>query len=378
MFKGIPAGKIVLLWLTFTLGLLLTVLFMATGGFIKVAVDFKELFFAVWGYGWDGAQYLEIVTKGYRFPNQAFFPLYPLIVWTLHLALPLTVSYRINILLSLALLFVLYRSLNDLGIEEEADKVKAIAVYLFFATSFYLQASYAETVLITLSALALIKLHKKEYFYSALFAGLATATKPNGVVVSIVLISIYFWNELYIFEKRKLNVSFKKIVTFLLLILISNIGILSYFGYLNFYGKGIDSFFRAQKEWGRGEINILQIPSLLKWEYTNFFSHLIEPGKFFFKDTVEVSSLTFLIIMLIVSFKKLPKEYYLFSLGQILLPLASGTTLSIGRFALVNFPLILFFSKYLKSNFSFSIYLYISTLLQIVLLGFFMSGKFVG
>src|SRR3989344_1855505 len=71
--------------------------------------SFKELSFGVWGYGWDGWRYLEIALKGYDFPSQAFFPLYPLLLRGLDYFLPLTLAYRFNLLLLPILLAVLFK-----------------------------------------------------------------------------------------------------------------------------------------------------------------------------------------------------------------------------------------------------------------------------
>ncbi len=377
MNKEIPYLKITIAWLCYTVCLLLAVLFMATGGYIKVLVDFKELVFAIWGYGWDGAQYIEIATKGYRFPNQAYFPLYPLIIFFTNTILPLTISYRINLIISLVLLIGLYITTQYLDISKE-DKFKAVLVFLFFPTSFYLQANYADTLLILLSCVSLIFLLNKKYFYAALLCGLATGVKPNGAVLAIVILIAYFYDQVY--AKLKIEkLGILKVLKGFGLGVISIAGILSYFLYLNYFNKGYQIFFKAQSEWGRGKIDFLQIPSLLIWSYTNFFNQILNPGKFFLKDTVEILALTFLVIfLLILSFRKIPKELYLFSLGNVILPLASGTTLSLGRFSLICFPLILFFSKYLKTETSFALYIFISTVLQILLVGFFFSGRFVG
>ncbi|MEK7595052.1 MAG: mannosyltransferase family protein [Patescibacteria group bacterium] len=368
---GANTKKLLIIYAFYVIGITLIPFLLGSVGLMSTPIrTFKELFFAVWGYGWDGMHYIEIAQRGYKFPNQAFFPLYPLLLKTLNFILPLTLSYRVNLLLLPAFLFCSIKLMDQYSFDYK-QKLKAVIVFLLFPSSFILQSNYTETLFILLSILTFLFLFKEKFLYASLFSALATATRFNGIILSLIIV--------YSFTKHH-RAQLKRVTTFfktLLLFSISNLGLIIYLLYLNTFQKTYTVLFRAQGEWGRSQ-NILQnmvsVPLKLIPDTINSARHL---DPWFTRELIQNSIFILALILLVVSFKKLKTELYLFSLAQVLLPLATGTLISFPRLFLLAFPLIFYGSKFLIKEEFFYAYAFLSTILQVILIVLFMNNRFI-
>lgn len=145
---------------------------------------------------WDGRWYLEIVRSGYPRsipPNityeqlearAAFFPLYPALVRIGDQVLPGGDTFAalfINLMLS-AVAVVLV-GLLALRWFDVAVAKRAMVLFAVFPGSFVLSFAYSEVLLIVLAAACLLALHDRHWVAAGILAGLATATRPNGIAL---------------------------------------------------------------------------------------------------------------------------------------------------------------------------------------------------
>lgn len=353
---------IIKLWFFYILIIhLIPLIFSFLGLTKELPFNFKTYLIDFWGYYWDGAHYLKITQVGYSYPLQAFFPGYPLLLRFLDLFLPFTLIYKINIILTLPLLIQLKELLKKLNFNEKNIFYSLIA-FLSFPTSFFLQANYTETLYILLSAWGLNLLLENRLKLASFAGFLLSFVKITSVVFTLIL----FIKTVKDF-KGKINLNKKLFLSFFL-ILFTTLGIFLYFGYLNQNFKDFTVYFRAQGEWGRGTQDI------------PFISEFKEvKKKFIFQKSTEILIFVFGIFLFIYSYKKIPYELYLFSLLHFLIPLSTGTFLSINRLFLLSYPVLIWFFAFIQSKKKlYWIIVFTMLLLQLVGLNLYIKGHFIG
>ena len=145
-------------------------------------------------------------------------------------------------------------------------------------------------------------------------------------------------------------------------------GVLLYFGYLEIYKESFMQFFIAQGEWGR-------------MDYFKLFdsSYLFNFNEFYINFIFEIIVLFFLFYIFIKFYSKIKPEFYLFSLFHLLIPLSTGTTISITRFSLYAFPILLMTFSSIAENKRY-FYIVISLFVIFYLLNIFIicKGGFIG
>jgi hypothetical protein len=148
--------------------------------------------------------------------------------------------------------------------------------------------------------------------------------------------------------------------------LISVLGILGYFIYPQIYQKGYQIYFKAQAEWGRGHFSFLT-------------DYIGVQEEFYFERISEIIVFIMLIYIFAKAYKKIDSEIYAFSLYHFLLPVLTGTLLSLNRLSLYCFPVLLFmFSKLASNRMAYYITLIIFIAWQLAGLYTFINGNFVG
>ena len=343
-------------------------------------VSLKDTLWGIWGYGWDGWHYLSIATTGYSFPNQAFFPLYPLLVKFFDLFLPLSLSYRVNLLLLPVLFWLLLRLATAMGIQE-SKKTIAVLVFLLFPTAFILQANYTETLFIVISAATLLLLLNKRFWLAAIFCGLATATRVNGLALAVVVLLAFAVHNKHALTKISTTAKTS------LIGLICGLGLIFYFVYLHYTFGSFQVFFEAEREWFKSPASIVSTPltitGSLIYALPNTVNVITNPPPSLFDRKQAVRGLfeplfvAFGLFLLIFSWRKIRWELYLFSLLNFLLPLASGSTVSLGRYLLLMYPAILYFGARLQGSSFLPLYIFVATLLQGLFIILFVNNVFI-
>jgi len=153
---------------------------------------------------WDGRWYLEIIQNGYWYKGPlvqspvAFFPLYPLLgkILTYFGLSPALALFLIANLACLGFFVVFWLLIK----EEFSEKVANLALlyYALSPLSFIFSSLYTESLFLLLCCSCFYFLKKKKILPAVLIAGLASATRPVGLVL-ILPILFALWQQ-----KRKL------------------------------------------------------------------------------------------------------------------------------------------------------------------------------
>lgn len=275
---------------------------------------------------WDGPHYLEIAKNWYQsFGEQAlfivFYPLYPLIVkiMTFLTTDPFTSSILVSTIFSFAASIALF----ELTLLDYPKKKALLAVWFLniFPTSYFLQASYTESLFLAVSILTVYFFRKKYFILSGIFGLLSTLTRANGVLLIPLLLG----------ELKSSRIS-RSIISFALLV----IGTLIYLG-INFvtfgdplyFVKPLTSNWYKHLEWPWAGINNL-ISSLPPYSSENFYIYFSE-----------LAALIFILIMTISIFFKVRKSYAVYLLTNLLVFTSTSFILSTPRYSLSLFPIFI-------------------------------------
>lgn len=293
----------------------------------------------LWGWAnFDGEHYLSIAVNGYKDLQQAYFPLYPLMIrlfggsiWS---------GILISNLAFLASLFGLYKLIR-LDYSEKTAKL-AIILLLVFPTSFFFATVYTESLFLALVVWSFYFFRKQKFLGGLVLGTLSSLTRVIGIIP---------------------------------------IGLFSYMAYLKYYWGDYLAFFHNTPYFGeqRSE-DLIMLPQVfyryvakiipnLTWSYPPVvFTILLEFG----------IALLFLIVILF-SFKKIRLEYWLFLSFGYLLPTLSGSFSSLPRYVLVLFPAFIYMATRFKDikKSVLIVGLFIISLIAIVAEMMFFRGYFV-
>jgi hypothetical protein len=294
---------------------------------------------------WDSEWYLMIASDGYtgddryaglRYEPHAaagFLPLYPLLIRALAPVLgPVGSGVLIsNVCLAVALV-LLYRLvlLEVGGARGESAALAACVALLVHPSSLFLSAVYAESLFLALSLAVFLCARQRRFAAAGIFAGLATLTRPFGVLLVIPILwewwaeyrgdsardgaqKAYTWSALWVFPVP--------------------IALAAYMFFCrSVFGDPL-AFVHRQGSW-RGSFSGPWRAFVRWWESgpTAHGSH---------GSTVELIIAIICLVMLVFMVRKLRGSYTLYAgMGMIM---ALGTTLwSFSRLTLTLFPLFIF------------------------------------
>jgi len=316
--------------------------------------DFYRDNFLLWSWAnFDGEHYLRIAKDGYQTvlsqSQYAFFPLFPLLIQLISLTdLDLYTSAHLLVagsLIGFAFTLLAWAKAyikNPLGL---------LALTLLSPGAVFLLAVYTEPLFLLLTALTFLFADRQNWAKAALFAGLATATRINGILLVIFLIIKMFRQHL----APKLIAVYSTL---------SATGLLAYMTYLHFVTGNPFSFYLAQNGWNKAT------PTLPWVTFSSYFRALTSefvPDLTHLVVALEVGVTAIFLYLLVKSWRlgKLDSSYHWYSLGSLALPLATGSLGSMPRFVLPLFPLLLIFPKLNKTT-------------RLSLLTFFVLAAFAG
>ena len=274
----------------------------------------------------DGIHYLRLVHFGYDDTgSQAFFPLYPFIIRLLTFghfdALMVAVIFNASVLL--ISLWLLSRTLKI------TDLSKFLLLFLTFPVSFFLVVNYTETLFIFLVILFFILLNRQDYFWAAVIAGLASATRVVGIFLALALLA-----ELIQSKQR---------ITRLIALFTIGISGLMIYCYFLFSKRGDPLMFvHVQSMFGAGRSGsaIVLLPQVLyRYVHMLMTTPILSLG--FARSAWELGTFTLACLALFSFWRKLTLPALVFCAGAILFPSLSGTLSSFPRYALVVIPLFI-------------------------------------
>jgi hypothetical protein len=255
----------------------------------------------------DGHHYIMIADRGYGNFDQAFFPLYPLLIR--YLGGILNSNYTLagllisNISIFLGII-VLWYLLKKIKFNEENIKW-SIIFFLFFPTSFYFAGVYTESLFILLIFLSFLALESNRWIIYFVGASLASLTRLVGAF------------------------------------LLAPIGLVGYMIYLaKTYGDPL-LFIHVQPAFGanRSGGEVILLPQVF-WRYLKIYTTVPVANYEFWIAVLEMAFLLGTLILLFIAWKKkVHIRWILFSLAATIAPTLTGTLSSIPRYVLVAFPI---------------------------------------
>lgn len=200
---------------------------------------------------WDCRWYLTIIKDGYdtsyrEYPriwyglaNYAFFPLYPYTVKIFSIIFqinPVKCGIILNQIFILIALVVFYKYLKLIKLEEFSCRF-GVFLLSFSPFSIYFSSLYTEALFLLLSIITFYFLRSNRLMESAIVAGFLSATRPVGVMMSLVI----FYNRIVR----------KQYVAAILYSIIATTGLIIYMIYLHYHAHDYLAFAHIQKAWNR-------------------------------------------------------------------------------------------------------------------------------
>ena len=319
----------------------------------------------------DGVYYLKIAKDGYQQFEQAFFPLFPILI---NLITLFTKNYLVSGLL-------ISNSFFLFGLILFKNYLKKINQYspwvffflLLFPTSFFFIAVYTESVFFVFLILFFHFFSQKKYLTAAFFGLLSSMTRVNGVLLTIPFLFLFLKN----LKDKKINFSF----LFYASIVAS--GLLIYMIYLLKTTGDPLLFLNSQKVFGANRsTNIIFLPQVYFRYLKIFFTASFNLQ--YFVAVIEFLMFNLIFFLLIVDLLKAIKEknqnllvLNLFSTANLILPTLTGTFSSITRYGLLSLSFFLFISKIKSKAIKISLGVVFLTL-HIILFSYYLQGYFIG
>ena len=347
-----PIFKILLMFLTWRF-LLIIISFFAI---YFVPLGYKDRFlgggpinyrsipeFFSWA-NFDGEHYLSIAIFGYKNLEQAFFPVYPLLIsffsrpFSSDLISSLVNSTIVGLIISnasLLLALIFLWELIRIDFSKEIAYLSIILI-LIFPTSFYFGAVYNESLFLLLSVLSFYCARKGNWFLAGIFGMVSSATRVFGVLLLPALI----------IEAYKQKASLYKM--FWIFLIPFGLGI--YMWYLNATAGDPLAFYSYQKLVGeQHQEGIITLPQVY-FRYIKMLATTSIQNPIFQVVILEfLTGLIFFLLPIYSYFKKIRLSYLVYALMGFIIPTIQGSFSSTPRYVIVLFPsflaIALFFNR---------------------------------
>lgn len=300
---------------------------------------------------WDAQHYLFLAEKGYEKGRESnrFFPLYPILIkiFSFVFQSKLLTAHLLSLALTIGSAILLHKLVKLLSFTSKTYWL-SLFLLLSFPTAFFLHLPYSESLFLFICLCYFYAYEKKNNLLQFLTAFLLPLTRPTGILIMLpVLVSVSKGlRNKKVISIPTFNMPIKIPFTYLYLMTLAPlIGIACYFLFHkivtgNFFTGiiGINSV----STWNA--INVLDPGSLIR----NLLStNLVLHG---FQNSI--LDRIFFVLFLVISFliyKKLPKNYFFFSLVLGLVPLLGSFT-SYMRYILPIFPIYIVMSLLIQET----------------------------
>jgi Mannosyltransferase (PIG-V) len=349
----------------------------------------------IWSH-WDGEHYVALARDGYleppRYISPAFFPVYPLLLrassslFGEHLSKGAVSQW--GTLLSLLFLPLAFYFIYDIALQGWGERVAkgTILALAFFPTTFFLNATYTESLFLALAAGSLwAMIVRKNLLLACVLAGVAAATRNVGIFLVVPLMYEWIkggglrggrerWRGLYL--------------------ALAPSGLIIYMGYLWIKFDDPLFFYFAQKNWDREAEGPL-VTATRAWDTAAEGLHILrDPGLWAtpsmpaLADHVERASslynlafLVFALVVLLAGLRKLPISLTIYGLLLVIVPALFGTPdsplMGVPRYVLMAFPIFFVLGLLSKNKLLLVVWLIVSTVSSIILCALFVSWRFV-
>ncbi len=299
---------------------------------------------------WDSGYYQDIATRGYWYepgvPYSAvvFFPLYPLLI-RLGAAIlgDVTLAGVVisHLCLLLALLFLYRLALLELG--DEATARRAVLYISIFPTAFFFSAVYTESAFLLFSVAGVYFARRRWWLPAALMGLAASATRIVGLAVYVFLL-LEWWRVYGPAVRHRLRGEAagqdepRGVWPALLVIQLAAAGLLLYMAYLwRRFGSPF-VFLEAQAAWDKQAGGS---PLQLIYDLADGLQAL-SAGNASLLWLIP-DALAGLVALVVAPFvwRRLGRNYALYTVLCLLVPMLSGNSQSIIRYVVVVFPIFL-------------------------------------
>lgn len=271
---------------------------------------------------WDSEWYLSIARTGYAYTdsqtlsNIVFFPVYPFLSRAMGWIVGQSVlgAWLVSLLSLWVGALMLWKLVNEFHRKLDPDEV--VWFTLCFPTAIFFLGIYTESLFFALSVSSIYFMRKKQWGIASALGAVASLTRLTGVLLLLPMML-----EIYEEWKKTKRFSFTWLTGLLM-----PLATLSFFAYHKMmYGSWM-VFFDLQKTWGRGfALNKSHL-------YVATHPGLINLG-------LDILFVGVGIMAIVIIARSIRVSYAVYTLAGILVPLSSGTLMSIGRYELVLFPI---------------------------------------
>jgi Gpi18-like mannosyltransferase len=300
---------------------------------------------APWLWAWsnfDGEHYLAIAQRGYGFAEQAFFPIFPLMIrflgkfgggslFSLNIA---------GILVANSAFFLGLIGLYKLIKLDYSEKISRLVIILLllFPTSFYFGTVYTESIFFVFFVWSLYFARSRKWFLASAIGMFVSVTRTIGIVIFPILLFEY----LVTYRPRK---SYSYFWIFLV-----PFGLFAYMFYLHQTTGDWLKFLHTLTAYGEQRSST---PILLPQVFYRYFFKVLpntDYGYFpiVFTTLLEILTAITFTILSFWSLFKLRLSYIFYLIAGFILPTLSGSFSSLPRYVLVLFPGFLLVSLYIS------------------------------
>ncbi len=322
----------------------------------------------------DGEHYLSIAIFGYKSLQQAFFPLYPLLIsffgkpFSADLMSSIVNYILVGILISNISFYFALLALWKLLMIDFSKKLALLTIFLIiiFPTSFYFSAVYNESLFLLLTVLAFVFARKGNWFLASFFGMLASSTRVFGILLLPTFII-----EAFLQKKKSLGLLW-------LFLIPLGLGAYMYYQYLAF-GDPF-AFYNLQELVGEQRQSGLVILPQTYYRYLKMLLTVDIQNPIYQTIILEfICGILFLLLPIYGYFKKIRLSYLFYALAGFLIASIQGSFSSVPRYVIVFFPafmamaiFILTIPKFLKVAI-----IIISAILLIIETALFLRGYWV-
>lgn len=339
--------------------------------------------------GFDGLHYIKIALEGYERNATAFLPVFPLLMrfGTLLTGLsPIIVGMSISISALSITLMLLPRYLKLLDINSQRI-YWVLLFFLFFPTSFFLQGVYTESIFIMFLVATLYMAKKRSWMWAALFGYFAGLSRITGFFLGSLLF-------LEIIEQVKSTRDIPRYIQSIvkslsvpkvLAIIAPLLGFGTFMAYLWVTTGDPLRLAHSQVDFNQNRSTSFVFPLQVVWRYLKIF-YTADWNFQYFIATVEFVLTSMVVLILSYDAWQIYKKKYthlftraglnIFAWMSILLPISTGTLLSMPRFILPLLTVFIVLAELPKKWVKASILIFF-LILHAVLLMAFIQGYFV-
>ena len=318
----------------------------------------------------DGIHYITISKDSYVQFQQAFFPLYPLLI-------KIFTKYTHNYFTSGLIISNLsyFSALCILSTNFIKFKYKNYQYFLLFLisfpASFYFHTVYSESLFLLLLVIYASLVYQKKYLLASIPALFLSLTRITGIFTLIFPV-------LYLLKTKKFSLP-------VIALIIAPILGLSLFSTYLYKTTGDPLFFlHSQSAFGANRTSSLVLSPQVLYRYLKIFL-TFKFNSSYWVAILELTSFSSVFLVLVYQLVKLFKAKFanifllslnLFSFSVIVLPTLTGTLSSLPRYILLA-PAIYFYLADLKNSSHKNLILSIFFILKVYLFALFLQGHFI-